>query len=193
MLRQLFIPSICRTRHLVQDGSTEEDGGDKNLRTRLEVGSWPEDSRTNTNCFSITGIHRGEHWRIVHHLCMYRSPPQPPPPTTEDASSPVRDRGTPESTNFTTVRGGARPVPRTIFLTHCFNRFAILEEEEEQQSTFSVGDSMTRHQVGEFCGRLPRRRRNYCYPGARLDDITAALDDVSAEASNDSSCSPRRY
>lgn len=193
MLRQLFIPIICRTRHLVQDGSTEEDGGDKNLRTRLEVGSWPEDSRTNTNCFSITGIHRGEHWRIVHHLCMYRSPPQPPPPTTEDASSPVRDRGTPESTNFTTVRGGARPVPRTIFLTHCFNRFAILEEEEEQQSTFSVGDSMTRHQVVEFCGRVPRRTRNYCYPGARLDDITAALDDVSAEASNDSSCSPRRY
>lgn len=101
MLQQLFIPIICRTRHLVQDGSTEEDGGDKNLRTRLEVGSWPEDSRTNTNCFSITGIHRGEHWRIVHHLCMYRSPPQPPPPTTEDASSPVRDRGTPESTDFT--------------------------------------------------------------------------------------------
>ncbi len=49
-----------------------------------------------------------------------------------------------------------------------------------------VGDSMIRQQVVEFCGRVPRRRRNYCYPGAGIDDVTAALEEISPQATNDS-------
>ncbi len=49
-----------------------------------------------------------------------------------------------------------------------------------------VGDSMIHRQVVEFCGRGPRRRRNYCYPGAGIDDITAVLEEISPQATNDS-------
>ncbi len=98
----------------------------------------------------------------------------------EGGSGPTHDDG------FTIVEGGAKPARRTIYPVHCFNKFAILEEEDEQESTFLVCDSMIRQQVVEFCGRVSRRRRNYCYPGAGIDDITAALEEISSKAINDS-------
>lgn len=97
----------------------------------------------------------------------------------EDGSSTVHD-------GFTVVSGGAKPARQAIYPTHCFNRFAILEEDDEQESTFLVGDSMIRQQVVEFCGRVPRRRRNYCYPGAGIDDIATAFEEISPLATNDS-------
>lgn len=53
------------------------------------------------------------------------------------------------------------------------------------QNTFLAGDSIIHQQVVEFHGGAPRRRRNYCYPGEGIDDITAASSEVSAEATND--------
>ena len=42
---------------------------------------------------------------------------------------------------------------------------------------------MVRDQLVEFCGRSSNgRRKRFCYPGARLDDITAICDDVTREA-----------
>lgn len=42
-------------------------------------------------------------------------------------------------------------------------------------------------------GRVPRRRRNYCDPGGKVDDITATIDEVFVEAANGSSfCSSCR-
>ena len=110
-----------------------------------------------------------------------------PTPSAAMTSAPANVSLPPDS-GFTTVRDGAkrRPAPRALYPTHCYNRFAILEEEDEQQDTYLVGDSMIRDQVVEFCGRVPRRRRSYCFPGAKVDDITAVLDQVSAETANDS-------
>ena len=46
--------------------------------------------------------------------------------------------------------------------------------------------SMIRHQLEEFCGRAPKRRKRYCYPGAKIDDITKALEDITAKEKHDS-------
>ena len=45
-------------------------------------------------------------------------------------------------------------------------------------------DSIVRGQLEEFCGRVPSRRRRYCFPGASLNDITALIDDVTKDASS---------
>lgn len=81
--------------------------------------------------------------------------------------------------SFNSEKGGERPARHAIYPTHFFNRYALLEQEEEQQNSFLVGYSMIRHQVVEFRGSVPRRRRWYCYPGGVVDDIAAALDKVS--------------
>lgn len=79
---------------------------------------------------------------------------------------------TPDNTGYTEVRGGAtaRPVRQLIYPTHCFDRFAILEEDGEQQNTFLVLDSMICQRVVEFCGRVPRGKRSFCFPGAKVDE-----------------------
>ena len=42
---------------------------------------------------------------------------------------------------------------------------------------------MLRQQRVEFCGRSSNgRRKLFCYPGARLDDITAVCDDVTSDS-----------
>ena len=45
---------------------------------------------------------------------------------------------------------------------------------------------MIRHQLEEFCGRAPKRRKRYCYPGAKIDDITKALEDITEKEKHDS-------
>lgn len=70
---------------------------------------------------------------------------------------------------------------RATYPTIWFDRFAILEP----QNTFLTGDSVIRQQVVDFCKRILRRRYNYYYPGAGIDDITAGLDEVTADPTND--------
>ena len=54
---------------------------------------------------------------------------------------------------------------------------------EDESETRLVGDSMLRKQRVEFCGRSSNgRRKLFCYPGARLDDITAVCDDVTSDS-----------
>ena len=44
---------------------------------------------------------------------------------------------------------------------------------------------MLRLQDQEFCGRAPTNRKLYCIPGAGIDDVVAAKDEVIDGASND--------
>ena len=88
--------------------------------------------------------------------------------------------------DFQRVRNGAkpkRPAPKLQTPT-TFNRFQVLGETmEDEFETRLVGDSMVRGQLVEFCGRSSNsRRKRFCYPGAKLDDITAACDDVTKDA-----------
>ena len=88
--------------------------------------------------------------------------------------------------SFQRVRNGAkpkRPAPKLQTPT-TFNRFQVLGETmEDEFETRLVGDSMVRGQLVEFCGRSSNsRRKRFCYPGAKLDDITAACDDVTKDA-----------
>ena len=88
--------------------------------------------------------------------------------------------------SFQRVRNGAKPkrqAPKFQTPT-TFNRFQVLGETmEDEFETRLVGDSMVRGQLVEFCGRSSNsRRKRFCYPGAKLDDITAACDDVTKDA-----------
>ena len=90
------------------------------------------------------------------------------------------------SQNFQPVRNGARVVTRrTAIPVTTYNRFQILTETEEDPSEVRmVGDSIIRGQLVEFCGRAPRSRKRFCIPGAGLDDVSEALDDVTNNMSN---------
>merc|ERR1711911_155351 len=102
------------------------------------------------------------------------------PPTLQPPELPQ-----PESA-FVTVRRGAKPTLRVIQPTKCSNRFQILEEDGEPESSYLVGDSIIRQQLTEFCGRVKDKRRMFCLPGAGVDDVTDVLDQVSEEATAES-------
>ena len=60
----------------------------------------------------------------------------------------------------------------------------LAAEEDEPGHTVVVGDSIVRRQVTEFCGRVPHKRRLFCIPGASVDDVIAAVDQVSTDTAD---------
>ena len=69
--------------------------------------------------------------------------------------------------------------------TTCANRFQILTEadsDEDQEEIRLVGDSITRPLLTEYCGRSPKSRKRFCFPGAGVDEVTAAVNAVSSQA-----------
>ena len=107
-----------------------------------------------------------------------RPPPETAPPQNHPPAS--------QDNEFRPVRNGAKPTrpSRNLQSPTTFNRFQVLGEVmEDDFETRLVGDSMVRGQLVEFCGRSSNsRRKRYCYPGAKLDDITAVCDDVTSDA-----------
>ena len=101
-----------------------------------------------------------------------------PPSLENNASRPEAD--------FVTVRRGAKPTRPVIQPTKCSNRFQILEEDDEPECSYLVGDSIIRQQLTEFCGRVKAKRRLFCLPGAGVDDVTDVLDQVAGEATAES-------
>ena len=98
-------------------------------------------------------------------------------PSSSSASSSSATR----EDNFMPVRNGARPSPPPKMLgVTTFNRYQILSETiEDEHETRLIGDSMIRGQLTEFCGRASHgKRKRMCFPGARVNDIIAACDDV---------------
>ena len=117
------------------------------------------------------------------------TPPQrPPPPTSQNDSLAATHAPLPASQEeeFQPVRNGAKPMQsvRRMETLTTFNRFQVLGKAlEEDFETRLVGDSMIRGQLVEFCGRSSNsRRKRFCYPGARLDDVTAVCEDVTRDA-----------
>ena len=63
------------------------------------------------------------------------------------------------------------------------NAFEVLEDEvRDEPSVILVGDSIIRHQDEEFCKKGPRRK-HFCYPGKKVEDITDRVDDLVANSS----------
>ena len=52
--------------------------------------------------------------------------------------------------------------------------------EDEFESRI-IGDSIVRSMISEFCSRCPEKRKRFCIPETRLNDITAARDDVTQD------------
>jgi len=99
------------------------------------------------------------------------------------ASSTVSSQqGTQQRSNsndvFLPVRRGAVSVRRKTFLpTITMNRFSVLGfENEEEPETRLVGDSIVRGQLIEWAGRNPTRRKRYCCPGAKVEDLIDSVD-----------------
>ena len=102
----------------------------------------------------------------------------PSPPALEYGST---------SNTFVPVRNGVRVKPKMIVPIETQNSFSPLADlVDEPEDSIIVGDSMIRHQLEEFCGRAPKRRKRYCYPGAKIDDITKVLEDITEKEKHDS-------
>ena len=66
------------------------------------------------------------------------------------------------------------------------NRFHILQDQvEEEPSLFLVGDSIVRHQEEEFC-RRKGRRKNYCFPGVKIEGVKEKVADLVSNAPQES-------
>ena len=101
---------------------------------------------------------------------------------TATAATPSPDQNT---TSFTAVRNGARPTTKSFLPISTHNSFAVLaEEEEEQYESRLIGDSIIRGQLEEFCGRARYTRKRLCMPGGRINDITAASEEATADSDN---------
>lgn len=89
-----------------------------------------------------------------------------------------------DSECFQTVRkGGKVKAPESFSGIATSNAFQLLEDEvRDEPSLILVGDSLVRHQDEEFCRKGPRRK-HFCYPGKKIEDITERVDDLVANSS----------
>lgn len=76
-------------------------------------------------------------------------------------------------------RKESRPTFRLQLLVTTLKLYQILNETlDENEETKLIGDSIIREQLVEFCGRSSSYRKRHCIPGAGLDDITTAYDEI---------------
>ena len=91
------------------------------------------------------------------------------------------------SNTFIPVRNGFQVKPKMIVPIKTQNSFSPLADlVDEPEDSIIVGDSTIRHQLEEFCGRAPKRRKRYGYPGVKIDDIIKALEDITEKEKHDS-------
>ena len=58
----------------------------------------------------------------------------------------------------------------------------LMEEEEQDYDTRTIGNSIVRDQLQKFCGRNQSTRKWMCLPGERFDDIPAACNEATSKA-----------
>lgn len=108
------------------------------------------------------------------------------PTSVETTNAEVAAPTSTDNNTFHTVRNNIRLKTRNIIpVTECQNRFQILSDLNDQEETEEVrlvGDSMVRGQLTEFCARSPKTRKRFCIPGGGVDDVVAAVDEVSKMA-----------
>ena len=113
-------------------------------------------------------------------------------PERRDAAVPARaaildnnNASLPQGT-FLPVRHGCRHTTRRVLpVLTVSNKFQILAEPvTEPHESRLVGDSIIRQQHVEFCSRAPSSRKRFCIPGAGLDDVMSAVEEVTAGANN---------
>ena len=102
------------------------------------------------------------------------------------SSPPALEYGSTSNT-FIPGRNGVKVNPKMIVPIKTQNSFSFLADlVDKPEDNIIVGDSMIRHQLEEFCGRAQKQRKRYCYPGAKIDDITKALKDITEKERHDS-------
>jgi hypothetical protein len=87
---------------------------------------------------------------------------------------------------FSLVRSGAKPRKagciQPVALTNNFSVLPGLQETDEREIRV-VGDSITRGMLHSYCNRNAKKRRRYCFPGARVKTIRDNIKYFSAGAS----------
>ncbi|KAK8384648.1 hypothetical protein O3P69_014310 [Scylla paramamosain] len=61
----------------------------------------------------------------------------------------------------------------------CFEILSATDENENSKEDRFVGNSIMSDQLTEFCGKAPRIRKHFCIPGDGVQDVIAAMDEVS--------------
>ena len=125
---------------------------------------------------------RSEEWPAISR----RTPATTNKVTNVRPNNSVTNNNNDTSPQFQRVRNGAKPTTREFLPIKMYNKFQILAEvEEDAHETRLTGDSLIASQLTEFCGRAPNSRKRYCMPGASIDEITAACDEVTNGATKD--------
>ena len=112
----------------------------------------------------------------------------PETPISLPSSGVIQHNSAPNNaSNFIPVKNGVKIKPKLITPVETQNAFGPLADlVDEQEDTILVGDSMIRNQLEEFCERSPKKRKRYCYPGAKIDDITDELKVIMEKEKQDS-------
>lgn len=102
----------------------------------------------------------------------------PPSVTLEEGSQQRNGCTNVPNDGFMPVRRGALGVRRKEFLPIVtMNRFSVLGfENAEEPETRLIGDSLVRGQLVEWAGRNHTRRKRYCCPGAKVENLIDSLD-----------------
>ena len=83
------------------------------------------------------------------------------------------------SNEFISVKNGAKPKAKPIINIKTYNSFSILGcDNLDEPEVRLAGDSIVRGQLEEFCGRNPKRRKLYCIPGAKVDDVIGNSSEI---------------
>lgn len=186
----------CDTSKELRQALTRERAEKEELRNRLEILAHKVEELEENNRFHLSGsktyasVSRQKTSSTSTNKNIsssYRSTElrsnvstKPGPPMTNSDSSLRSDQ-------FVPVRNGARPRQmKTCLPVITTNKFSILGfEDDTEKEVRIVGDSLVREQLEEFCGRNPVSRKRFCYPGARVEDITNDIDYISANGTDD--------
>lgn len=164
--------SVCRW--CIHRASVEEALG-KLTKEHLELRQLVELQQATINSLTNNNGPLADFSREVSSSVVVNTNVQEDRPTAERIPLPADD--------FQPVRGGARRVRSKPFLpitTH--NRFSIPGfENDEEPETLILGDSIVRSQLEEFCGRNYRRRKRFCCPGGRVNNLIENFDDFAGE------------
>ena len=89
------------------------------------------------------------------------------------------------SNTFIPVRNGVQVKPKMIVPIKTQNSFSPADLVDEPKDSIIMGDSMIHHLLEEFCGRAPKWRKRYCFPGAKINNITKAFEDITGKEKHD--------
>ena len=176
----LFTSEMCRLRTVVKD-MKECQAENKELKRKMKI------------IEEFVTAHIGADTSAIYATASTSASPSfatlaAPVSHVSLPSPPAQTQVCNSRNDFVKVKNGARAKTKVyivpVMTQNSFGPLADLVDEPED--SIIVGDSIIRHQLEEFCGRAPKQRKRYCFPGAKIDEITNALEEIVDKEKDDS-------